>query len=127
MRKFQSPGLPPFLALTDRADGTVWYVTHRQSDDRWAITDTPPPPYLRSAVELHEAYGEPFLDTAEGVRFFVRSGRIGYEQLPKSLYNSGAILTRVTNARYRLRLSRGQWTGLEADAVGSRLGYTVEP
>lgn len=125
MTYFRMPRpLPPAFTLTDRDDGTVWLLTHRQSDERWAITDDPIPVNLRGFVSHYAADLGPIVGINPTIRLLIRGGRIGYEIDPLT----GALRDRdqaqVTTRRGRVRFA----LGLD-DTVwqqeGDTLGYNV--
>lgn len=76
---------PKAVSLTDRADGTVWWVTYNLSVSYpdglglISITDTPAPKALDTQTYL--AYDEPyFIGTAGLSRLIVRGGYLGADE-----------------------------------------------
>lgn len=124
MARFRMPPLPPMFLIQDREDGTWWLMTHRQSDERWAINDDPAnygwP--LHGQVQRFPAFGEPWLDHPYPIRFIVRNGRVGYEvQDPRNQDEDQApVSTRLGVFAFSLTLQNGGWTG-----PGDVLGYRV--
>lgn len=116
--------LPPAFTMEDRDDGTIWLLTHRREDERWAITDDPIPGNLRGFVSHYAAFLGPVVGENPTVRLLIRGGRMGYEVDPLE----GAVRDRdqaqVTTRRGRARFSLGididGWT-----KEGDTLGYNV--
>ncbi len=70
------PVLPQYCIFTDRADGTLWYLSHSSDGTRIALNDgTISVPLKR----IFAAFDEPYTQNNPRMRVFVRSGRIGYE------------------------------------------------
>lgn len=122
-------GLPMWVSMVDRADGTVWYLTHRVSDQRFGITDSPPPPKQRLSVRAHGAYDGPYLEVAgrKGLvlRLLIRNGRFGYEVVTptRALVDLASPLVTTRRGNGLLTLAVQQAVFREA---GDRLGYRVE-
>ncbi len=71
------PFLPQYCIFTDRADGTLWYLSHNSDGTRIGINDgTISIPLKR----IFAAFDEPFAKNDPRMRIFVRGGRIGYER-----------------------------------------------
>jgi hypothetical protein len=78
----QPPILQQYLILTDRDDGTLWYLSHSSDGTRLALNDgTISIPLKR----VFAAFDEPFAKSNPRMRIFVRGGRLGYEiiELPQ--------------------------------------------
>lgn len=64
--------------MTDRADATVWLLSHNGTEDRIMISDEITP----TSVSNRSVYGPfegPWLPGEPSVRIFIRGGRLGYE------------------------------------------------
>lgn len=76
------PVLPQYMALTDRADGTVWYLQHTltppASDGYGYISISDQQPAGRDVV-VYAAYEGPIVGTNPNLRLLIRGGRLGYE------------------------------------------------
>lgn len=85
-KRHRIPPIPQFTVFEDRDDGTLWVLSFTVDDDdtlRITLDDeglerTAPLPPRRDYV-LYPA--EQGLDMGNGVRWFVRGGRIGYEMI----------------------------------------------
>ena len=78
----QLPVLPQYTIFTDRADGTLWYISHNSDGTRLAINDgTISVPLKR----VFNAFDEPYAKNNPRMRVFIRGGRLGYEiiELPQ--------------------------------------------
>ena len=78
----QPPVLPQYLILTDRDDGTLWYLSHSSDGLTFAINDgTISIPLKR----IFASFDEPYAKSNPRMRVFVRGGRLGYEirELPQ--------------------------------------------
>lgn len=96
------PGTPPILALTDRDDGTVWYLTWGPAEDGYVkISDVPPQAKFTTQIVTYGPWEGPYL--GQGARLFVRGGRLGYDVV-EGEYNSPAPVARRKWVRYALRL-----------------------
>ena len=100
MGKIRIPPLPKWIAITDRQDGTVWYLEFVSSQDGLGYvginTTTPRPD--RDWVIFGPNDG-PIItgdDTHPSLRLLVRGGVLGYEinTLDQGLSNDGRILAR---------------------------------
>jgi hypothetical protein len=85
MGQTRVPPLPPFVAMTDRADGTVWYLSHNVDFSRIAVNNVLAAINLSPVERFQDitTYGPndgPWLTTQ--IQIFVRSGRIGYDFHP---------------------------------------------
>ena len=74
--------MPSFVGLTDRDDGTVWYLSHRVDDQRFSITTATAAPKHMLGARVYAANDGPLVSWKKGgplLRLLVRGGRIGYE------------------------------------------------
>jgi hypothetical protein len=120
---FRVPPLANNIIMVDRADGTHWQLTHRQSDDRFAIRDDPLHPTLRGQLSFFGPYEGPYLQVAfDLVRLLIRDGRIGYEMVTgRETYDSARVLTRRGPEKtYALEVIPAGWA-----REGDVLGWTV--
>jgi hypothetical protein len=108
-----TPPNPLIIQLTDRQDGTIWTLSHRASDERIAINDDPIPRFYRGFIVRYDALDGPRLPEFPYLRFFVRGGRLGVEEMPDLpgfyVQNQPPILTRKGFEQYSLRVSAGLW------------------
>lgn len=112
---------PRFVALTDRSDGTVWFMTHLQAENRWGITDQVPPGWFGSDIVVYTAMDGPcYVFGSFCVRMLLRSHRLGYEVIDGKV-NSAPLRTRILNYLYFLNLD-----GLGFKNPGDTMGYLVE-
>ena len=123
--RIQIPPLPVILALTDRADGTVWYLTHDTANGGYiGITDTAPASTkLRLQVQRYAANEGPYVATRQPVRFLVRGGRIGYEPAVAgdiTSYGSSRVYTRLLLSSTSYEIVAAGWI-----EPGDTLGYIV--
>ena len=92
--------IPPRIRgffLTDRGDGTVWWLTH---DDLGSvkITDTLP---TNRDTHVFPAFEGPPLDTAAGpVRLLIRDGYFGYELARHEEHGRRIMLKSSVTARF---------------------------
>ncbi len=82
MGRIRIPPLPYGTVLTDRADGTLWLLTHTQSlpgpdgEGYFSITDVIP----RSVnTRVYAAYDEPPVESQPNMRVIIRNGSLGVE------------------------------------------------
>lgn len=101
------PPLPLNIILTDRDDGTLWYLTYNttepSSDDEGyiSITDTLPTNTNHNPQRIFEAYDELYIfDNWDRpmLRLFVRGGYLGYETVTRG-EGEAAISNTPTFAR----------------------------
>ena len=96
MGRVRVPPLPSRIVLTDRADGTLWILTHEADGSHVGIESTIP----ANAKDLHTypANVGPVLPTVPEARLLVRGGFLGYEEtaLPRATTDrdQARILTR---------------------------------
>lgn len=70
------PVLPQYCIFTDRADGTLWYLSHSSDGTRIALNDAT---IGLVPKRVFAANDEPYIGNNPRMRIFVRGGRIGYE------------------------------------------------
>ena len=121
------PPLPPFVILEDRADGTLWILSHRESDDRFKITsqDVAIPAHLRAQYRVYGPLEGPILEWGGGlIRLLIRGGRIGYEVLlpvqGQRDKDFPPVYTRDSYENHSLVLSQGDYL-----YEGDRFGYST--
>lgn len=114
------PPQPPIIVLTDRADGTEWALSHRQSDNRLTLTDAAISPIRAQQVHRYPAYDGPRLKSAPHVQLFVRSGRLGYETVELPSYvtdvDQGRLLSRRGNETFAVEVIQGPYV-YDGDAL----------
>lgn len=123
-RPVTDPIRPSFFGLTDRADGSVWYMTHLQAENRWGITDQKVPvPHMQSWIVVFPANEGPYMTTPDGVclRMLLRNHRLGYEIVEGFRADSAPLRTRILNFPYFLKLHAKRFV-----APGDTLSYFVE-
>lgn len=78
------PVLPQFCILTDRADGTLWFISHASNGLHLSINDAT---VFNKPSRTFAAFDEPYVPQDPRMRIFVRGGRIGYEirELPQGV------------------------------------------
>lgn len=97
----QKPPLPHGIAIHDRADNTLWLVSHTQTPggpdgegyisimDTWPDTVTP---------TEYPAFGEPYISNFPEAKLIIRGGYLGIDiiELPRGVVDidSGPIYTR---------------------------------
>jgi len=120
---------PQIIVMVDRADGTEWQLTHRQSDNRWALRDDPVPHGLRGQVRRFEAFDGPRLGAHPEVRLLIRDGRLGYEIAPLGQgvrdLDTHRVCTRRGLAAYSLEVIPAGWSGAR-DTLGWIVALGVE-
>ncbi len=99
------PVLPQNVIFTDRADGTLWLLSHNSAGTRIAINDaTISVPNKR----VFAAFDEPYLKSNPRMRVFVRSATLGYEMrdLPQSEQGNDTmrLVTRRANENVQREL-----------------------
>lgn len=120
---FYNRNLPQHFTLVDRADGTIWWLSFRESDDRIGVSSTPPPIGPRHQVYSYPAGDGPVLVHQNGVniRLLVRSSRLGYEEVNGWPVYTGPIVAREGMRSYALAIIKpASWI-----MGGSRLAWTV--
>lgn len=121
----QIPPLPMIVVLTDRADGKLWQLTHRVSDERFLLSDAPVPVSLRGQVRQYGAFDGPVLGDGPGIRLLVRAGRIGYEMVQSQQgvtdMDNAPVMTRRGTQNFSLLLTLAGWL-----RDGDRIGYRLE-
>ena len=129
-RTLRVPPLPPVIQMQDRQDGTWWTLTHRQSDNRWAINDDPLPFAIRGQVQRWGPYDGPTVDWGKGtIRLLIRGGRIGYEVVDFGVAttdrDNARVMTRRGTTAYSLEITQGGWQR-EGDTLGWQVGLGTE-
>jgi len=123
-RQIRVPPLPQIITIEDRADGTIWQLTHRASDNRVAIRDDVVPIMLRGQVTHYSAYDGPVLGGKPKIRLLIRGGRIGYEVIDLGQgvtdRDNARILTRRSFANFALEILPLTWV-----SDGDRIGYST--
>lgn len=121
-RKLTDPLRPPFVGMTDRADGTVWWMIHKQAENRWGITDVVPGPgRWATNKKIFPAFEGPLLTTrTHCLRMLLRNRRLGYE-LAEMRGDNPPVRTRIVNFQYFLKLH-----DKEFEQFGDTLSYLVE-
>lgn len=98
------PVLTQFMVLTDRDDGKLWLLSHHltsENRDYFMITDTWNP--RKQPEIILGPYDGPFLPDYPHLRFFIRGGRIGYEEIDTA-QQTQRILSRKTMQHYTLEV-----------------------
>lgn len=75
------PPAQALIVLTDRDDGTEWFLSH-DSDTHVRITDDIPDGMAANIIRRYSANEGPFLGGAVRVRLLVRGQHLGYEIVP---------------------------------------------
>ena len=70
------PVLPQYCIFTDRADGTLWYLSHSSDGLNIALNDATIGVVPKRVFAAND---EPYIGNNPRMRIFVRDGRIGYE------------------------------------------------
>lgn len=98
--------------LTDRDDGTVYYVTASTGEERVAL-NTQQPAGGPVVAKVFPAGEEPFLKDLN-VRIFVRGGRLGYEPVTDYIYGGPRwlLLSVADPFTVRYELTRVDTTGV---------------
>lgn len=99
------PPLPKYIALTDRADGKVWYLSHSLTvpypDGLGLISLNDQQPFSIIDWVIYGPYDGPVIPS-DGVqpscRLLVRGGLLGYEPIA-DVVSSGPVFTRRGNAQ----------------------------
>jgi len=112
------------FGLTDRADGTVYYLKVQDSPDQRLMLDTEKHMQGKVIAHVYSAFGGPQLPRSN-VRLLVRSGRLGYEVVsddPPAEYAPVRPHDKTTlRINYELILPSSGFTGTEA------LAYETAP
>lgn len=98
------PVFTQFMILTDREDGTLWLLTHYVTEagrDYFAITDEWNA--RKQPLVEYGPYDGPYLPNHPHLRFFIRGGRIGYEEI-EGANQSQRILSRKLMQRHTLEV-----------------------
>lgn len=89
MGKIRIPPLPEQIVMTDRADGTLWLLSHNNtilSDDRYGYISINSAFDTRNDVVIYPAYEGPLVlagDPPETtIRLLIRGALLGYETEP---------------------------------------------
>jgi len=114
---YRVPQTPNIILMEDREDGTLWQLTHRRSDDRFAIRDDEVPRFLLGWVSRFGPSDGPYVRAAgRALRLLVRGGRLGYEVAP--MHSSSRVLTRRgLEKTYYLEVTDGNWA-VDGDTLG---------
>lgn len=98
------PVFTQFMVLTDREDGKLWLLSHtvtEENRDYFTITDEWNP--RKQPLVVYGPYEGPFLPGYPRFRFFIRDGRIGYEET-ETENQSQRILSRKLMQRHTLEV-----------------------
>lgn len=98
------PVFTEFMILTDRADGKLWQLCHTVENGRDYFTITDDINTRKQPSVVYGPYDGPFLPNHPDLRFFIRDGRIGYEQMEGQLNQSQRILSRKLMQRHTLEV-----------------------
>lgn len=115
------PLLPSFCRIVDRQDGTVWHLTHDQSEGRVGIDDTPLTGRDLQDSHLYGPLDGPYTIARgyDGLRWFIRGGRLGYEVVPGIAdAQSAPPLSREGLSGYFTQLVVPTSWGKEGDELG---------
>jgi hypothetical protein len=84
--RIRIPSLPSGIILTDRADGTLWLISHNldaaSSDGFGYISIRTPMPNV--ITKTYQAGEEPYFNDDPTYRLIIRNGYLGVEILPLS-------------------------------------------
>lgn len=97
----RSPPVPPYIILTDRADGTLWLLSHDVTGEHVAISDgvnlLDLSDYVvypaNSGPVVPDTPSNPIAQKSEHKRLLVRGGYLGYENVPDAT-EQGRVMTR---------------------------------
>lgn len=118
------PPLPNAVVLTDRTDGTRWFLSHND-DARMLFTDVVPTGFLGKQIVEYPADEGPIVDIDnESIRMLARGGRLGYEKVDYAAA-SADVYSRKNYERTNYKITRGEYLmGREGSlTIGQRLGY----
>lgn len=141
----RQPPFPSFIVLEDRDDGTLWVLTHDETGEYVAINDEGllVNPSVSSVVKfpdfviypapsgpiIPDTPSNPIGQAASQKRFFVRGGRIGYEDVADEV-EQGRVMTRRRMSRIlRQIIVPDSWRAFESGAQtrdDDVLGYRFE-
>ncbi len=141
----RQPPFPPFTVLTDRADGTLWVLSHDVTGEYVAINDQGLliNPVVSSTImfpdfTVYPAYqgpiipdepSNPYGQAAKQKRLLVRNGYLGYEDIEPEV-EQGRVMTRRRMSRILRRIIvPGSWRSFDSGAPSrddDTLGYRFE-
>lgn len=117
------PPLPQIVVLEDRADGTLWALTHDSTGTYVGLTDELPG--TRKDFFLYGAWQGPLVPSDHRLRLLVRDGHLGYEEVDHPVgvqdIDNARVLTRRTGATKFEIVKPAAW------ATGDALAYETEP
>lgn len=126
------PPVQSFFAMVDRGTGTLWYLSHRSTDNRISINDTFPSAFQALDLFQYGAYDGPYIPSPRRdaiLRLFVRDGRLGYEvvDLGHAVVDVDAapVRSRKNFQLYALEVYHGNWE-FDGDEIGWRLVYGTD-
>lgn len=118
------PPLPAIVGLTDREDGTIWYLTHDTDFTRIALNsdlsevNIAPSDRYQDFI-IYGAYEGPYLD--KNIQLMVRDGRIGYDyratQPGVSFYGYPPPWTRRRVEQRHFKIFKGDSFNSEGDVL----------
>ena len=113
------PRLPPPVAFQDRNDPSrLWYLTHRSTDDRIALTDALPHKAVRGQTRVFEAFREPVIEfQPHRIRVFVRGGRLGYELIHTPGAQAAPLMSRSGFEKLAMQIVRGSQFRTDGDVL----------
>ncbi len=122
------PSRPYQIVLTDREDGTLWYLTQNDEDGPSegfyiAINTEAPAINVHKRLITYDPYSGPFIDAQRGLRLLVRDGRLGYEQVEPQ--GRTDIDTHVVYAHTGRAENRCQLLPLGWATDGDTIGYVT--
>jgi len=81
----QLPVLPQYVIFTDRADGTLWYLSHSNVGPLGTCLSINDATISVPLKRVFAAFDEPYAARDPRIRIFIRGGRLGYEirELPQ--------------------------------------------
>lgn len=118
------PPLPQYMVLTDRADGTLWFVSFNPTAPTHLTSNNDPTVIalaMRSeGVRIYAASDGPFMDEDGEFMLIVRSGRLGFD------YNVFPVgLKQLSDApQYARKASLLRLLKMDNTSARGHIGYT---
>jgi len=113
------PPQPVTYRMTDRDDGTLWYLTFDDATELIAIDTDAPSGLNTEDLVTFAAFEGPFIQThRNGLRLLIRGGYLGYEMVPDPYDLDGPrVYAGAGRATTRYEIVDGQWA-MDGDTIG---------
>jgi len=112
---------PVLIGLTDRDDGTVWYLSTETVDDEIYISiDTERPFSNPTKHVIYEAHAGPIVNGLRPLRLLVRGGYLGFEIVDRPIdIDTPRIYAHIGPPAGRSEIIPAGWS-MPEDTIGYR-------